>query len=386
MMTNGKDGGGLTAVVIAGAVARGAYEAAALTAILPRVLQNLESTIILGTSAGAINAVLWAQGASKGRPLTEVGAEVEAVWKTIHRNEVFGVLSADPVTTRLRGQSPHGLLNTSPLKKTTGRIMAPAKITANVESGAVRGVGVVATLCPQDGSGGRSRLFFTGPDAPTPPFDVGGSIDFVPTSALLPEHVLASAAVPVLFPAVEVTHPPDATGWYIDGGVRLNTPIKPAIDLGASRLIVVSSYAAEYPPAPKGAAEQPTVPDVAAQSIHALLGDGMIEDLRRLKQVNAQVAKGTAQSPSGTSYRSIPFMVVSPPNGALSTLALKTHDANKHFFSPDVFSVIDWVLPGTGEGNGELLSYLYFDPTYFEAQFVRARTDAHDAFAQDWRT
>jgi NTE family protein len=385
-MTDASGAGGLTVVVIAGAVARGAYEAAALTAILPRILPNLESTIILGTSAGAINAVLWAQGASKGRPLDAVGAEVEAVWKTIHRDDVFAILSADPITTRLRGQSPHGLLNTSPLKQTAARIMDPAKITANVGDGNVRGVGVVATLCPQDGSGGRSRLFFMGPDAPKPPFDVGGSIDFVATGELLPEHVLASAAVPVLFPAVEVTHPPNAHGWYIDGGVRLNTPIKPAIDLGATRLIIVSSYAAEYPPAPKRAAEQPTVPDVAAQSIHALLGDGMIEDLRRLKQVNAQTARGPAQSPSGTPYRSIPFMVVSPENGALSKIALETHDANKQFFHPDIFSVIDWVLPGASEGNGELLSYLYFDPTYFEAQFVRARTDAQEALAQGWKT
>lgn len=385
-MTGGADARGLTVVVIAGAVARGAYEAAALTAILPRVLPDLESTIILGTSAGAINAVLWAQGASKGRPLAEVGAEVEAVWKTIHRDDVFGILSADPIKARLRGQSPHGLLNTSPLKQTAARILDPLKIAANVSDGAVRGVGVVATLCPQNGSGGRSRLFFMGPDAPTPPFDEGGSIDFVPTTRLLPEHVLASAAVPVLFPAVEVTSPPAAAGWYVDGGVRLNTPIKPAVDLGATRLVVVSSFAAAYPPAPTRATEQPTVPDVAAQSIHALLGDGMIEDLRRLKQVNALVAKRSAQSPGGTPYRSIPFMVAAPPNGVLSAIALETHDASKHFFQPDIFSVIDWVLPGTSEGNGELLSYLYFDPTYFEAQFVRARADAQDALAQGWRT
>src|ERR1022692_1336992 len=132
-MTDASGAGGLTVVVIAGAVARGAYEAAALTAILPRILPNLESTIILGTSAGAINAVLWAQGASKGRPLDAVGAEVEAVWKTIHRDDVFAILSADPITTRLRGQSPHGLLD-APARPESPR--SSEHVTAEADGGA----------------------------------------------------------------------------------------------------------------------------------------------------------------------------------------------------------------------------------------------------------
>jgi NTE family protein len=384
-MTSEQGADGLTVVVIAGAVARGAYEAAALTEILPRLVPNLESTILLGTSAGAINAVLWAQEATKGRPLAEVGAAVEATWKTIHRDSVFGLVPTDAILSRLHGESPHGLLDTSPLEATAKGLLHPDAIVANVRGGAVRSVGVVATLCPQDGSGGRSRLFFTGPDRPLPSFDAGGSLDFVQTEALLPEHVLASAAVPVLFPAVKVTHPAEATGWYIDGGVRLNTPIKPAIDLGAARLVIVSSYAAAYPPAPMATGQQPTVPDVAAQSIHTLLGDGLIEDLRRLRQINAIVAKRGAASTGETSHRSIPFMVVAPPNGVLSKIALETRAANPAHF--DIFfRGVDFVLPGTSEGNGELLSYLYFDPAYFEAQFARARGDARDALARGWQT
>jgi predicted acylesterase/phospholipase RssA len=67
-------------------------------------------------------------------------------------------------------------------------------------------------------------------------------VDYVPT-ALADEHIRASAAIPVLFPPVRIETPAEARGWYVDGGTRLNTPIKPALDLGAERLLVIGTEA-----------------------------------------------------------------------------------------------------------------------------------------------
>ena len=78
-----------------------------------------------------------------------------------------------------------------------------------------------------------------GRDRATPDDPLRG-IEYVATPNLGAEHILASSAIPALFPAVRVTEPEQAAGWYFDGGPRLNTPIKPALWLGAERVIVIA--------------------------------------------------------------------------------------------------------------------------------------------------
>ena len=67
---------------------------------------------------------------------------------------------------------------------------------------------------------------------------------------LTAEHVVASSAIPVAFPPVAISEPEQAAAWYVDGGVRLNTPLHPAVGLGASRIVLVSATATTYGPPP----------------------------------------------------------------------------------------------------------------------------------------
>ncbi|WP_218157759.1 patatin-like phospholipase family protein [Saccharopolyspora shandongensis] len=67
-------------------------------------------------------------------------------------------------------------------------------------------------------------------------------LDYVPAT-IDHVHLRASAALPVLFPPVRIEFLAEAHGWYVDGGTRLNTPIKPALDLGADRIVVVGTDA-----------------------------------------------------------------------------------------------------------------------------------------------
>jgi NTE family protein len=113
-------------------------------------------------------------------------------------------------------------------------------------------------------------------------------IEYIATPKLGAEHVLASAAIPALFPAVRLRMPERASGWYFDGGPRLNTPIKPALWLGAERVIVIALNSV----APNRTAPPDQQPDFyvgAAHLLHAALGDPLAQDIRTPANRNALI-------------------------------------------------------------------------------------------------
>jgi NTE family protein len=387
----------LTAVVIAGAVARGAYEAAALAALLPRVLDNLESVIFLGTSAGAINAALWARFTDGSRSVEQVGAAVMDVWRSIDDTDVFGPLIRTLTIDALklvrgftREQSLRSLINPEALRRTANRHLPPDAIGHNIANGAFRGVGLAATFCGKNPANSRTHLFWQGAPAQALPTGAGGSdggIDYRATT-IRPEHVLASSAVPVLFEPVQIRQPGGAPGWYVDGGVRLNTPIAPAIELGAERVIVISSHTAEYAP-PSTDSRIPDACDALALSLHSVLADGMIEDLRRLREKNHVVEQSSGRIPHNRrnrAYRRVEHIVVAPPPGRLAEEARAAlRCAPWHSARAARYRLLDAAMRGVGTGPGrdELLSYMLFDPVYFERQFALGAEHARDA---RWRT
>ncbi|HEX5657659.1 MAG TPA: S8 family serine peptidase [Polyangiales bacterium] len=433
--------------MVAGAGARGAYEAGAMAKLLPRILDTgLSSVVLLGTSSGAINVALWASRATAKKGMLTIAREVEDVWRAIEREDVFTIrvkpyagligggfvdllhgaqralssaltgtvdrllsplkasprLPFDATFQAVSGSLDHladsafdvvgapvahpfsstgALLDTHPLWQTARKYVDFDALNRNVHEGRVGGIGVVATSCPSDGSGGRSRVFINLGRNHLPSPEAGGALDYVSTD-LSAEHVLASAAIPVAFPAVHVSEPAGYAGYYIDGGVRLNAPIEPAIKLGATRVIVVSSHATDYPVtrASTAASTRPDVLDVAAQSIHAVLADGMIEDLRALARINKLVRDNPdvpLQSPSGRPYRSVELVKVSPPNGTLSPLAAEVAKGIRDPLGSTLLQFAGRI--GGGGGRNELLSYLLFEPAFAEAQLqLGAHHAGHD--------
>ena len=189
------------------------------------------------------------------------------------------------------------LLDPSPLERNLKSWINWPRLHRNVTSGVVRSLGVVATAA----GSGRPVAFVEG--------ELGSAtrnsqvIDYV-AAKIGQTHVRASAAIPILFPPVRVTTPAAAAGWYVDGGTRLNTPIKPAIDLGAKRVIVIGTGSVTPAPKHEGRHDAPA-PDFGVSALHLLegaLGDPLVEDLRKLGDINTFYANGSS-SPAAARHR-----------------------------------------------------------------------------------
>jgi NTE family protein len=385
-MESADDDRDLTVVVIAGAVARGAYEAGVLADLLPKVLPNLENTVLIGTSAGAINAALWAGFAAKGVALTEVGEAVKKVWAGLDETDVFRSVTrtalrdiTQGISGFMTGKGLNSLLDTSPLRATVARELRRTSIAKNIAEGAIKGVGAVATACGELISGARSHVFLqlaSSLQVPKAPND--SSIDYYPAQ-LEVDHILASSAVPALFPPIRLATS-GLSQLYVDGGIRLNTPIRPAIDLNAKRVIVVSSHTKIYP-ANRASPPSIGINDALAVVAHSVLADGMIEDLRKLRRTNWLVrqAAGPLRSLNQRQYKIIEYIAVAPPAGRLATMA---HDALNAahlplFHAARYRGLRDLLrLGGAGPGRRELLSYILFDKGYAKAQFELGKSDA----------
>jgi NTE family protein len=205
------------------------------------------------------------------------------------------------------------------------------------------------------------------------------------------EHVRASAAIPMLFPPVEVTQPRAARDHYIDGGTRLNTPIKPALALGAERVIVVGLEplgGAATAAQPNG---RPRLSDVAANVIDGLLVDQVGDDLKRMVAINSFFAEhaGAGPSPSARAYRRsrgrspyrrVSYALVSPAErGEIGRIAERVFERRygglRGFLSPD-YPVLSRLLGGHTRSRGELLSFLLFDREFVAELIEAGRRDA----------
>ncbi len=229
---------------------------------------------------------------------------------------------------------------------------------------------------------GRSVVFHHG--GSPPPHDPVRGIDYVATR-LTEVHVRASSAIPVLFPAVEVTRPSRAAGWYGDGGTRLNTPLKPALWLGAERLVVIGLNAIASTREQTNA-RRPDIFAGAAQMLQAGLADQLANDVATLVMVNQLLAgglAGTAAAQRGPgAYRPVPYIFVAPPGG--DTVGRLASEIHQRYFAGlsglrrcrDLNLLGRAFDVGRNPQRGEVLSYLLFAREFFDAMMDLGRADA----------
>lgn len=369
-------------LVIAGAGARGAYEIGVLSILLPWLRERgQQPRLLVGTSAGAMNAVLIAAMLHED-DAAQVGLRACEVWRQAARAGVYRpLLLTMPglglrYLTRVAGIGDHpvtSLLDPAPLRRTLSRFEHWPSLHRNISGGAVDAVALIATAAGRH----RSEVFVeTRARGRLPGEDSGRRVVYQP-ARLTSEHIMASAAIPVAFPPVRLSDAEGAAGdWYLDGGVRLNAPIKPALDLGADRLVIVATHPLTQPP--DSSPLDPRPPDLFgafASVLTATLVDRMVEDVRALDRVNLLLGADTSGS---TGYRQVPYLFAGPPRNetipALAEAALHALRGLEALRSPDV-ALLDRLIGGTHSTHGELLSYLLFEPDFIDALIEQGQRD-----------
>jgi NTE family protein len=151
----------------------------------------------------------------------------------------------------------------------------------SVRSGRLRAVAFAAT----DIATGGTRLFVDHADDVEPRWSRGGDAPKPERTLLAPSHVLASAAIPILFPPVRV-----GARWYMDGGLRNNTPLSPALSLGADSLLIVTVRAEESAQLSAPDGDFPGFGQVIGKVLDSVFLDRVGFDLDRLTRINDIVA------------------------------------------------------------------------------------------------
>ena len=370
------------ALVLAGGGARGAYEAGALSVLLPVLEERGERPrILIGTSVGALNVSFLA--ASAHLPASDLAAQALAIWESISWREVAQRIVSGGSLLRLGGYAGEvlglpgarldSLLDPEPLRTTLRERIDFAQLEDNVRAGKLDVAGVVATSALTS----RSVVFHRGLDSPPP--DHRRGIDYVATP-LVEDHVLASAAIPAIFPAVRIASPEVARGWYFDGGTRLNTPIKPALAFGADRVVVIALNSLAPGPAQLAGEERPDALEGAGQILLGLLGDQLTADLQTLADINQLIAPSA--DPVGAAKRRVPYIAVAPAEpDAIGKCALRVF--REHYSgplqgirSPDIALLARLIAGGADTQHAELLSFLLFAPEFSEALIELGQQDA----------
>ncbi|MGI5128387.1 patatin-like phospholipase family protein [Pseudonocardia sp. CA-107938] len=360
-------------LVLAGAAARGPYQAGALSVLLPALAaEGRRPVVLLGTSSGGISAALVAQFADL--PAAEAGDRIVDTWTgfgEVFRNPLLRPAPAAALGARLFGASfvppVTSVLDVAPLEERAADLFHPERVAANIDAELVRSLAVATTVCPAASAAARSRLFVQG-QAPVDD-DTGDGIDVVATPITL-QHLMGSAAIPGLFPAVRVDGP--GAGYHVDGGVRLNAPFRAALDLGVDRLVVISGHSVDLPDVPTPVDAPPDLAALAALSVRAILADALGDDLRALRRKNRRARA-----------KVVPHLVVAPKDGRLAELAAATFHPSGPW---DEYWAIGRLIDALGDGPGrnELISLVLFRDSYAKALVDQGRADAEAALAADW--
>jgi NTE family protein len=366
----------LLALILTGGGARAAYQAGVLAAIadLLRSERNAPAhpfQILCGTSAGALNI---AALASAPEGFAHGAAHLERIWEGFRSDRVFVAdtfgLSASAgrwlsalILGWLTGNTPKAFLDTSPLRRLLQRELHLETIDTHISAGRLHAVALGASSY----STGEQLTFFSAEAR------VAGwqrAQRRAVRTLITAEHLLASSAIPVLFPPVLI-EVDNAYHWLGDGAMRQVAPMSPAIHLGASAILVVSTGIAS-----RGSPERnkyQTHPSLAQVGGHALSGiflDTIAFDVELLQRTNAAIANLSNTQREALGLRQVALLQIHPSE-PIETIAVR-HRMQLPWMLATLFGRV-----GVTESRGAvMLSYLLFEARFTRELIALGRKDA----------
>ena len=359
-------------LVLTGGGARAAYQVGVLKAIAEIRSEFGEPRInpfpvITGTSAGAINAAALACGADD---FDAAVADLCEVWENfraeqVYRSDSIGVIrtgarwltmvSMGWAIARWRKARPRSLLDNSPLETLLTRLVSTERLHRVMAEGHLRALAITASSY---GSG----LHVTFYDA------IGDIVPWTRSQRLAVRapitvaHLLASSAIPFVFPAVAL----DIDGhreYCGDGSMRQSAPISPAVHLGAERILVVGAGRMHEPPGERaGSSEYPNLAQIAGHALSNIFLDALAVDVERLQRINTTLALLPPEARATTSLKPLDVLVIAPSE-RLDDIAAR------HLKSlPLPIRALLGALGVSGKGDdargAALASYLLFEAPY----------------------
>jgi NTE family protein len=315
----------LTGLVLSGGGARAAYQVGVLRALArlrrevmgPRSRMKNPFGVICGTSAGAINAAALAAHADRFEAAVEV---IARVWQNfsaeqVYRADSLGVirsgaqwltmLSVGWVIARWRRARPRSLLDNDPLAELLQRLVPLERLPAVLRQGHLQALAVTA-------SSYRSGEHYTFYDAAAPVEPWLRSQRIAAPGRITHEHLLASAAIPFVFPAVELQYAGESA-WFGDGSMRNTAPLSSAIHLGAERLLIVGAGRMQEPSgrlAPNTG--YPNLAQIAGHAMSSIFLDALTVDIERMRRINRTLALLPDSALADTPLRPIEALVIAP--------------------------------------------------------------------------
>ena len=314
-----------TGLLLTGGGARAAYQVGVLEAIADlRQACGAGSEpnpfpIITGTSAGAINAAALACGADN---FDRAVRRIARVWRQFHANQVYGadslsvmrsgarwltLVSIGWALARWRRMRPQSLLDNKPLEKLLVKMVPLVRLPRLIRKGHLKALAVTASSY----SSGEHVTFFESAE-PVKPWV--RSQRKAARDRITHEHLLASSAIPFIFPAkgIEVDNHIE---YFGDGSMRQSAPIAPAIHLGAERILVIGAGRMHEPKNDAAANPTPNYPSLAQIAGHALSNiflDALAVDVERVQRINQTLSLIPEEKRAHSALRPIELLVIAP--------------------------------------------------------------------------